>query len=442
MRIEYVCGNLSTKALANQSISLQDSPFKSCLTEDFVDINEARAYLNYLLTLGLRQEEAFGPMALDFIRETDFDALGFLPEEQFSLVMATIQALAQEPKRYTLKLEILSRALELVKRTTFNNPQLTRQIEQDIKKTSAEIKIYNEAMRPAKTASVEKQRLVVQTEAPNYFLDIAQKRASFYYQEKFGLSKDEKTAQHFGGGSRKFEPDNPKVQREYPGACGPFMNARTNAFHLMMPFDIKISKKPDDPLDAGMRAYYCKMGYSFPLGFEMGKICSFQDGEILDISMDDPNLIFLSVSRIKEKEFQALNYPGTPEVPVEYAYPRAVLERTGTLGPYVQLVSNFKIWFDASQVSILIQGSPDLYEYGLEGGSGLMVRSHAADKIPAYVENTSLPWQEGMSFNFVNIHLTLSPGTETAIVPYNTPLFTVYPILPTQNFKWLNVSET
>ena len=406
-----------------------------------MDINEARAYLNYLLTLGLRQEEAFGPMALDFIRETEFDAIGLLPEEQFSLIMATVQALAHEPKRYTLKLELLNRALNLVDKTSYKNPQLTRQIEQDIKKTTAEIDIYNEAMRPAKTGSEEKQRLVVQTEAPEYFLDIAQKRASAYYQDKFGLSKEEKTAQHFGGGPRKFEPDNPKVHREYPGACGPFMNARTNAFHLMMPFDIKISRKPDDPLDAGMRAYYCKMGYSFPLGFEMGKICSFHDGEILDIAMDDPNLIFLSVSRIKEKEFRAQNYPGTPEVPVEYAYPRAVLERTGTLGPYVQVVSNFKIWFDANQTSILIQGAPDLYEYGLEGGSGLMVRSHAADKVPAYVENTSLPWQEGMSFNFVNIHLTLSPGTETAIVPYNTPLFTVYPVLPTQNFKWMDVSE-
>jgi len=406
-----------------------------------VDLNEARAYLNYLLTLGLRREEAFGPMALDFIRETDFEAIGLLPEEQFSLIMATVQALADEPKRYILKLEMLNRARELVDKTTYNNPQLTRQIDQDIKKTTAEVNIYNEAMRPAKSAGPDKQRLVVQTEAPEYFLDIAQKRASTYYQNKFGLSKEEKTAQHFGGGPRKFEPDNLKAHREYPGACGPFMNARTNAFHLMMPFDIKISKKPDDPLDGGVRAYYCKMGYSFPLGFEMGKICSYEDGEILDIALDDPNLIFLSVSRIKEKEFRASAYPGTPEVPVEYAYPRAVLERTGTLGPYVQVVSNFKIWFDASQVSVLIQGAPDLYEYGLQGGSGLMVRSHAADKVPAYVENTSQPWQEGMSFNFVNIHLALNPGTETAVVPYNTPLFTVYPILPVQNFKWMDVSE-
>jgi|FLOH01.1.fsa_nt_gi hypothetical protein len=414
---------------------------KFCFVESTVDLNESRAYLNYLLTLGLRREEAFGPMALNFIRETDFDAVGFLPEEQFSLVMATIQALAQEPKRYTLKLEMLNRARELVDKTTYKNPQLTRQIEQDIKKTTAEIDIYNDAMRPAKTDAPEKQRLVVKTEAPDYFLDIAQKRASAYYLEKFGLSKEEKSAQHFGGGPRKFEPDNLKVHREYPGACGPFMNARTNAFHLMMPFDIKISRKPDDPLDAGMRAYYCKMGYSFPLGFEMGKLCSFQDGEILDIPLDDPNLIFLSVSRIKEKEFRAPDYPGTPEIPVEYDYPRAVLERTGTLGPYLQVVSNFKIWFDASQVSILIQGAPDLYEYGLEGGSGMMVRSHAADKIPSYVENTSLPWQEGMSFNFVNIHLTLRSGTETAVVPYNTPLFTVYPTLPVQNFKWMDMSE-
>ena len=406
-----------------------------------MDLNEARAYLNYLLTLGLRREEAFGPMALDFIRETDFEAIGLLPEEQFSLIMATVQALADEPKRYILKLEMLNRARELVDKTTYNNPQLTRQIDQDIKKTTAEVNIYNEAMRPAKSAGPDKQRLVVQTEAPEYFLDIAQKRASTYYQNKFGLSKEEKTAQHFGGGPRKFEPDNLKAHREYPGACGPFMNARTNAFHLMMPFDIKISKTPDDPLDGGVRAYYCKMGYSFPLGFEMGKICSYEDGEILDIALDDPNLIFLSVSRIKEKEFRASAYPGTPEVPVEYAYPRAVLERTGTLGPYVQVVSNFKIWFDASQVSVLIQGAPDLYEYGLQGGSGLMVRSHAADKVPAYVENTSQPWQEGMSFNFVNIHLALNPGTETAVVPYNTPLFTVYPILPVQNFKWMDVSE-
>ena len=406
-----------------------------------MDTSETRAHLNYLLTLGLRREEAFGPMALNFIKEKNFENGGLLPEEQFSLIMATVQALAEEPKRYNIKLDMLKRAAGLLEKTSFHDPQLVRQIDQDIKKTEAELTIYNEAMRPTKNVTQEKQKLIVQCDAPEYFLDIAQKRATSYYQNKFGLSKESKTAQHFGGGARKFDPDNKDVQKEFPGACAPFMNARTNAFHLMMPFDLKISKTPDDPLDAGMRAYYSKMGYSFPLGFEMGKICSFQDGEILDIALDDPNLLFLSVSRIKEKEFRASDYLGTPEVPFEYAYPRAVLERTGTLGPYVQLVSNFKVWFDASQVSILIQGAPDLYEYGLQGGAGMMVRSHASDKVPAYAENTSQPWQEGLSFNFVNIHLTLGPNTESALIPYNTPLFTVYPVYPTQNFKWTSISD-
>ena len=406
-----------------------------------MDTSETRAHLNYLLTLGLRREEAFGPMALNFIKEEEFENGGLLPEEQFSLIMAIVQALAEEPKRYNIKLDMLKRAAGLLEKTSFHDPQLVRQIDQDIKKTEAELTIYNEAMRPAKNVTQEKQKLIVQCDAPEYFLDIAQKRATSYYQNKFGLSKESKTAQHFGGGARKFDPDNKDVQKEFPGACAPFMNARTNAFHLMMPFDLKISKTPDDPLDAGMRAYYSKMGYSFPLGFEMGKVCSYQDGEILDIELDDPNLLFLSVSRIKEKEFRTSDYPGTPEVPFEYAYPRAVLERSGTLGPYVQLVSNFKVWFDASQVSILIQGAPDLYEYGLQGGAGMMVRSHASDKVPAYAENTSQPWQEGLSFNFVNIHLTLGPNTESALIPYNTPLFTVYPVYPTQNFKWTSISD-
>ena len=406
-----------------------------------MDSSEARAHLNYLLTLGLRREEAFGPMALSFIKEEAFDSAGLLPEEQFSLIMATVEALAQEPKRYNMKLEMLKRALGLLDKTSFNDPQLARQLNQDIKKTEAELELYNEAMRPTRSGGQEKQKLIVQCDSPEYFLDIAQKRATTYYQKKFSLSKESKTAQHFGGGPRKFDPNNKDLQKELPGACAPFMNSRTNAFHLMMPFDLKISRTPENPLDAGMRAYYAKMGYSFPLGFEMGKICSYQDGEILDISLDDPNLLFLSVSRIKEKEFRAPDYPGTPEVPFEYAYPRAVLERTGTLGPYVQLVANFKIWFDASQVSILIQGAPDLNEYGLQGGAGMMVRSHASDKVPAYAENTSQPWQEGLSFNFANIHLLLNPGIESAIVPYSTPLFTVYPVHPTQNFKWARASD-
>src|SRR2546425_11873202 len=62
-----------------------------------------------------------------------------------------------------------------------------------------------------------------------------------------------------------------RSHKEFPGACAPFMNARMNAFHLMLPFDLKISHKPDDPLAAGVRIWYAKMGYSYPLRYEMGK---------------------------------------------------------------------------------------------------------------------------------------------------------------------------
>jgi hypothetical protein len=38
--------------------------------KDFIMTQEdARAYLNYLLTLNLRQEEAFGPLAFAFMKE-------------------------------------------------------------------------------------------------------------------------------------------------------------------------------------------------------------------------------------------------------------------------------------------------------------------------------------------------------------------------------------
>ena len=81
-----------------------------------MDTGEARARLNYLLTLGLRREEACGPMALNFIKEDAFEKSGLLPEEQFSLIMATVQALAEEPKRYNMKLEMLKRAVGLLEK--------------------------------------------------------------------------------------------------------------------------------------------------------------------------------------------------------------------------------------------------------------------------------------------------------------------------------------
>ena len=39
-----------------------------------------------------------------------------------------------------------------------------------------------------------------------------------------------------------------------------------------------------------------------------------------------------------------------------------------------------------------------------------------------------------MSFNFVNLHLALSPGVDSAVVPHSTPIFTLYPVLNRQNY--------
>ena len=396
---------------------------------------EARSYLNYLLTLSLRKEEAFGPLALTFIREQDLSALGLAAEEQFNLFFATAQAFAAEPKRYTQKLDCLQRARQLLPQTRFDDPELAAELDHDIKKTNAELTLYNEVMRVPRAQGPSKQRLVVETDVPAYFLDLAQKRAATYYQNKYRLTKEAKAAQHFGGPPKKFEPDNVAIQKEFPGACAPFMNARVTAFHMMLPFDLKISRKPDDPLEGGIRIFYSKMGYSYPLRYEMGKLCSYHDGQVQDIALNDPHLLFVSASPVKDPDFLNLQPPASSDVPPELAYPLAVLEHTGSLGPFVQVSCNFKVWFDASAISLLIQGAPDLYEYGLQGGAGLMTRTYASDKVPAYVESFREPWQEGLSYNFVNLHLTLSPGADTGIVPHSTPIFTVYPVLSRQNYS-------
>ena len=411
-----------------------------------MELKEGRAQLNYLLTLNIRQEEAFGPLALAFIKEHDLDEMGLTAEEQFTILMATLQALAPEPKRYNLKLELLEKAKQLLSRSEFFNRELDQRLDQDVRKTRAEIEIYNKAMRPTREEGspppeLSQQKLIVQTDVPEYFFNTVPKRATAYFQEKFGLSKKAKTAQHFSGSSRKFDPDNPDVQKEFAGACAPFMNARTNAYHLMLPFDLKISRKPDDSLDAIVRIFYCKQGYSFPLAYEMGKLVSQQDGEVLEIPMDDPNLLFVSASRVKEREFINPQGEAPPDVQPELVYPVSVIERSGTLGPFFQIVTHFKIWFDSSVVSLLIQGAPDLYEYGLQGGAGLMTRSHASDKVENYAEGLRNPVLENLSFNYVNIHLQLSPGTESAFVPFNTPLFTVYPVLNRQSCKLEDIQK-
>ncbi len=416
---------------------MRHDPKVPTMTQD-----EARSYLNYLLTLSLRREEAFGPLAIAFLRERDLTALGVAPEEQFSLIIATIQAIAPEPKRYSLKLELLQKARQLLANTRFFDPELDKDLEHDIQKTTAELSIYNDAMKSARNAPVDRHALIVETDLPDYFLDLAQKRAGAYYQNKYRLTKEAKTAQHFGGTPKRFEPENEALHKEFPGACAPFMAVRTNGFHMMLPFDLKISRRPDDPLDAGVRIFYAKMGYSYPLRYEMGKLCSYHDGQVYDIALDDPNLLFVSFSGIKDAEFPSQAVPASGDVPPEYAYPLAVLEHTGSLGPFIQVSCNFKVWFDASKVAILIQGAPDLYEYGLQGGAGLMTRSYASDKVTTYAQAQSQPWQEGLSFNFVNLHLTLSPGTDTGLIPHSTPIFTVFPVLSKQCYKFSTPIDT
>jgi hypothetical protein len=161
----------------------------------------------------------------------------------------------------------------------------------------------------------------------------------------------------------------------------------------------------------------------------MGKLCSYHDGQMLDVALDDPNLFFVSVSEIKEPAFRFVPEDRAPDTPDELAYPLSVLNMIGSLGPFIQVSCKFKIWFDASVVSLLIQGAPDLAEYGLQGASGLMTRTYASDRVEAYAESFRHPWQEGLSYNFVNLHLGLLPAAATAVIPFNTPIFTIYPVL-------------
>jgi hypothetical protein len=396
---------------------------------------EARAQFNYLLTLCIRKAESFGPLAYAFIKNHDLEQLGFSPEEQFNLLMALAETFADEPKRFSHKLECLQRAQDLLGRTQYFDPGLARHLSQEIQKTAAEFEIYSDAFKAARPQPVDKQRIIVETDLPEYFLNIAQKRAATYYQNKYKLTKEAKLAQNFTSQTRKFEPDNPAVHKEFAGACAPFVTARTNAFHMMLPFDLKISRTPDDPLEAGVRVWYAKMGYSFPLRLEWGKLCSYYDDEVLDLALDDPNLVFVSVSEVKEPDLGPVERPMPTDVKPEVGLPRAFLDGTNTLGPFIQVSCNFKVWFDPGVVSLLIQGAPDLHEYGLQGASGLLTRTYATEKIAAYAEPTR-PWQEGLSFNFVNMHLQLLPGVTSAVIPFNTPIFSVYPVLSRQCYKF------
>jgi len=394
--------------------------------------DEARAQYNFLLTLCIRKAETFGPLAFAFLKDHNFNTLGLTPEEQFNLFVATAEAFAEEPKRYTHKLDCLQKALDILPGTSFFDPELARQIQQDIQRLKAELDLYAAAMRPERIGSGSStlpQRIIIETDMPDYFLSMAQQRAAAYYQEKYRLTKESKVAQHFTSPTRKFEPDTTAVHKEFPGACAPFVAARTGAWHVMLPFDLKISRSPEDPLDAALRIWYAKTGYSFPLRYEMGRLCSYYDDQVLDIDMMDPHLLFVSVSPLKERNLGTVDRAVADDVPFEIGLPRAFLDGTNSLGPYVQVGCNIKVWFDAAAVSLLVQGAPDLHEYGLEGGAGLLTRTYASEKTAAYAGIGNQRWQEGLSFNFVNMHLQLLPNVTAAVIPAHTHIFSLYPVM-------------
>ena len=399
---------------------------------------EARAHYNFLLTLCIRKAESFGPMAFTFVKDHNYRNIGLTPEEQFNLLMATAEAFADEPKRFTHKLDCLQKAADILPQTRFAEPGLARHIRQEIQRLTTELEFYQAAMKPARPGpgpGTTEQPIIIETDLPDYFFSIAQQRASAYYQDKYRLPKEAKIAQHFSAPTRRFEPDTAAVHKEFPGACAPFVSARTGAWHVMLPFDLKISRSPDDPLEAGLRIWYAKMGYSFPLRYELGRLCSYYDDQVLDIDMADPNLLFVSVSPLREQNLGSVTRAVDPDVPFEIGLPRAFLEGTNTLGPYVQVGCNIKVWFDASIVSILVQGAPDLHEYGLEGAAGLLTRTYASEKTAAYAGAGSQPWQQGLSFNYVNLHLQLLPNVTTGFVPANSPIFSVYPMMARGQFQ-------
>ena len=93
----------------------------------------------------------------------------------------------------------------------------------------------------------------------------------------------------------------------------------------------------------------------------MGRLCSYYDDQVLDIDMADPHLLFVSAAPLRETNLGQVDRPVANDVPFELALPRAFLEGTNSLGPYVQVGCNIKVWFDASSVSVLVQGAPDLH---------------------------------------------------------------------------------
>jgi hypothetical protein len=393
-----------------------------------MDNETAQSYYNHLLTLAIRQDQSFGALASAFLRDNNLQELGFRTDEEFNLLLAAAQAFGPEPRRYGTKLEFFERALKLSESLESLPAQVPQQIQQEIQKTKKDLDTYHEAVHVIRNSEEEREKIFIECDAPDYFLDKAQKKANSFYQELHKLNPEAKRAQSYTGPPQKFAPDNTEIHKEFAGACGPFMNALTNAFHVLLPFDIKISRKPDNPLETGVRIFYGKDGYSFPLRYEMGKLCSNIDGEIVEVDTTNPNLRFLSMSQVRTPDFN-VELPAQQNIPKGLSYPLTVMQHAGSLGPYVQISTNIKAWFDASQVSLLLEPAPELSKLGIEGASGLLTRTYGLGTTDSYSTPKPEPWKEGLSFNYLNLFLNLADDIEEATIPYNTPICSVYPVL-------------
>ena len=84
----------------------------------------------------------------------------------------------------------------------------------------------------------------------------------------------------------------------------------------------------------------------------------------------------------EEKELGRVERELPPDASPETGLPLSFLYATAAVGTYVQIPCSIKVWFDASQVSLLLQ------------------------------------------------------GVETAFVPYNAPTFSVYPVLSRQCYEY------
>ena len=393
-----------------------------------MDNETAQSYYNHLLTLAIRQDQSFGTLASAFLRDNNLQELGFRTDEEFNLLLAASQAFGPEPRRYGTKLEFLERALKLSESLESLPVQIPQQIQQEIQKTKKDLDNYHEAVHVIRNSEEERAKIFIECDEPNYFLDKAQKKANSFYQALHNLSPEAKRAQSYTGPPQQFAPDNTEIHKEFAGDCGPFMNALTNAFHVLLPFDIKISRKPDNPLETGVRIFYGKEGYSFPLRYEMGKLCSNIDGEVVEVDTTDPNLRFLSMSQVRTSDFN-IELPAQQNIPKGLSYPLTVMQHAGSLGPYVQISTNLKAWFDASQVSLLLEPAPELSKLGIEGASGLLTRTYGLGTTDSYSTPKPEPWKDGLSFNYLNLFLNLANDTEEATIPYTTPICSVYPVL-------------